>query len=68
MYADIVFTFSVAFPGIGVPVCVVNLTRTNASDYRFADAAKSQLNYLLTVAPRTQDGAISHRASEVQLW
>ena len=58
---------SVRFSGIGVPVLVVNLTQ-NSSDSRLADAAKNQLQYLLTRAPRTQDGAISHRASEVQLW
>ncbi|GJJ14119.1 hypothetical protein Clacol_008376 [Clathrus columnatus] len=34
----------------------------------FAGAARNQLDYLLTVVPRTSDGAISHRVSEVQLW
>ncbi|KAH9943362.1 Six-hairpin glycosidase [Epithele typhae] len=31
-------------------------------------AAANQLNYLLNVAPHTDDGAISHRAEQVQLW
>ncbi|KAH8979938.1 Six-hairpin glycosidase-like protein [Lactarius hatsudake] len=34
----------------------------------FADAAASQLDYLLNVAPRAPNGAISHRVSQVQLW
>lgn len=31
-------------------------------------AAKAQVQYLLGVAPRTSDGAISHRSDQVQLW
>lgn len=34
----------------------------------YADAASSQLSYLLTVVQRTSDGAISHRADQLQLW
>ncbi|TBU33264.1 Six-hairpin glycosidase-like protein [Dichomitus squalens] len=53
---------------IGVAVLLTNWTRTDPSDDKFALAAQNQLEYLLTVAPRTDDGAISHRESEVQLW
>ncbi|KAH9924009.1 Six-hairpin glycosidase-like protein [Fomitopsis serialis] len=34
----------------------------------YARAAAEQLEYLLTVVPRTDDGAISHRVEQVQLW
>ena len=63
------FTLLIAFiPGLGVAVLLANWTRTNLSDTRLADAAKDQLDYLLNVAPQTPDGAISHRADQVQLW
>jgi len=42
-----------------------NQTLKNAT---YAKAAAEQLYYLLDVAPRAPNGAISHRASEVQLW
>jgi hypothetical protein len=54
--------------GIGPAVVLANWTRTNLSDNEFSVAAGSQLNYLLAYAPRTSDGAISHRADQVQLW
>ncbi|GJE84408.1 six-hairpin glycosidase [Phanerochaete sordida] len=53
---------------LGVAVLLANWTRSDPADQSFAQAARSQLAYLTTVAPRTSDGAISHRASEVQLW
>jgi len=53
---------------IGPAVLLTNWTRTNASDTRFSVAAGSQLNYLLNVAPKTDDGAISHRSEDVELW
>ncbi|KAH9917745.1 uncharacterized protein B0H18DRAFT_1096454 [Fomitopsis serialis] len=34
----------------------------------YARAAEEQLEYLLTVVPRTSDGAISHRIETTQLW
>ena len=49
-------------------VLLANWTRTNLSDQSFSVAAQDQLIYLLDDAPRTDDGAISHRASQVQLW
>ncbi|CDO75328.1 hypothetical protein BN946_scf184848.g5 [Trametes cinnabarina] len=53
---------------IGVSVLLTNWTRTNRNDDEFSTAAAQQLTYLLDIAPRTSDGAISHRAEEVQLW
>nr|VWP00542.1 Avirulence protein A [Ganoderma boninense] len=53
---------------LGVAVLLANWTRTDLNDTKLADAARDQLDYLLNVAPRTPDGAISHRTSEVQLW
>lgn len=40
----------------------------NASSNPFWEAAGNQLDYLLHVAPQTNDGAISHRTDQVQLW
>lgn len=54
--------------GLGVAVLLANWTRSNLQDPRFARDARSQLAYLTDIAPRTWDGAISHRASQVQLW
>lgn len=54
---------------IGVAVLLANWTGQASGDgVDFAGAAQDQLNYLLNVVPRTGDGAISHRVSEVQLW
>ncbi|QRV84738.1 cell wall glycoside hydrolase YteR [Ceratobasidium sp. AG-Ba] len=50
----------------GVGVLIANWT--NASGGNYDQAATDQLTYLLTVAPRTSSGAISHRSDEVQLW
>ncbi|KAF5313839.1 hypothetical protein D9619_013072 [Psilocybe cf. subviscida] len=53
---------------IGVGVLIANLTGQDAGQVNYAGAATDQLDYLLNVVPRTSDGAISHRVSEVQLW
>ncbi|KAI0832503.1 Six-hairpin glycosidase [Trametes gibbosa] len=53
---------------IGVAVELTNWTRTDRGDHEFSTAAGHQLRYLLDVAPRTSDGAISHRSEQVQLW
>ncbi|KAH9846959.1 Six-hairpin glycosidase [Lenzites betulinus] len=53
---------------IGVAVELTNWTRTDRNDHEFSTAAGHQLTYLLDHAPRTEDGAISHRADQVQLW
>ena len=51
-----------------MPILVANWTRSNPSDMSFSNAAAQQLKYLLEDAPRTADGAISHRSEQVQLW
>ncbi|KAL4241438.1 hypothetical protein ABKN59_000388 [Abortiporus biennis] len=53
---------------VGVSVLLANWTRTQLSDTSFSSAATTQLNYLLNIAPRSDDGAISHRSDQVQLW
>jgi hypothetical protein len=53
---------------IGVSVLLANWTGNgDGSALDFAGAAKDELEFLFTV-PKTSDGAISHRVSEVQLW
>lgn len=34
----------------------------------YAAAARSQVEYLFTAVPRTPDGALSHKVSQLQLW
>lgn len=55
---------------VGVAVLLANWTgaSTAGTNYTYSGAAADQLQYLLTKAPTTQDGAISHRADQVQLW
>ena len=45
-----------------------NWTLPHSKNQPFASAASDQLAYLLDVAPRAPNEAISHRASQVQLW
>ncbi|KAH7334149.1 glycosyl hydrolase family 88-domain-containing protein [Rhizoctonia solani] len=40
----------------------------NTSSSNYASAIIDQLNYSLTRAPRAPNGAISHRADQIQLW
>ena len=47
---------------------LTNWTRLDLADQSFAQAARSQLAYLTDVAPKTSDGAISQRTSQIQLW
>lgn len=51
-------------------VTLANFTSTsgNVSAAEFGEAARDQVRFLLEVAPRTRDGAISHRVEQVQLW
>jgi hypothetical protein len=50
-----------------VPVLVASWTGQN--DYDYVGAATAQIEYLLgPKVPKTIDGAISHRDSELQLW
>jgi len=51
-----------------IGVCVLIANWTKAGDLDYAGAAKSQIDYLFTMVPRTSDGAISHRLSQLQLW
>lgn len=52
---------------IGVAVLIANWTNLGGEDY--AGAATAQLEYLLGPSvPKTTDGAISHRVSDLQLW
>ncbi|KAG6848236.1 hypothetical protein H0H93_002035 [Arthromyces matolae] len=51
---------------IGFAVLIANLTGQSGEDY--SGAAQDQLDFLEFDVPRTSDGAISHRVSEVQLW
>jgi hypothetical protein len=53
---------------IGVSVLIANWTRQDGGQIDYAGAATDQLDYLLNVVPKTSDGAISHRVSQVQLW
>ncbi|KAF7338289.1 hypothetical protein MVEN_02054300 [Mycena venus] len=54
---------------LGVAVLLANWTGQGSGDgLDFAKAAQNQLEYTLNVVPRTSDGAISHRAAQVQLW
>lgn len=56
-------------PSIGVAVLLANWTgRSSVDGLDYEGAARDQLDFLLTKVPRTSDGAISHRVSEVQLW
>lgn len=50
----------------GVGVLIANWTGASGGNY--AQAATDQLTFLLSVAPKTSSGAISHRADETQLW
>lgn len=55
-------------PSIGVAVILSNWTNQQSSDgQNYPQALLNQFNYLYTV-PRTSDGAISHRSTQLQLW
>jgi hypothetical protein len=52
---------------IGVAVLLANWTNLGGEDY--AGAATAQIEYLFGPSvPKTQDGAISHRVTDLQLW
>ena len=56
-------------PSTGFAIILANLTgRAQQDNLPYAEAATSQLQYLLTSVPKTQDGAISHRPEQLQLW
>jgi Glycosyl Hydrolase Family 88 len=56
------------YAGIGCSVLLRNWTLPYDQGTCFAEAASEQLDYLLHVAPRAPNGAISQRESQVQLW
>jgi hypothetical protein len=53
---------------IGVAVVLANWTGQGSDGLNYSVAASNQFEYLLTSAPKTGDGAISHRNEQVQLW
>ncbi|TFK29237.1 hypothetical protein FA15DRAFT_752708 [Coprinopsis marcescibilis] len=53
---------------LGAAVLLANWTRFEQRVQNYGKAASDQLDYLLYEAPRTNEGAISHRANEIQLW
>lgn len=53
---------------LGVAVLLANATTAGNNASYYGEAAQKQLQALLTATPRTPDGAISHRVSQVQLW
>ncbi|KAH9850434.1 Six-hairpin glycosidase-like protein [Lenzites betulinus] len=55
-------------PSIGVAVLLANWTGAGSDGQDYAGAAQNQLEYLLEKVPKTDDGAISHRTEQVQLW
>ena len=57
---------------VGVAVLIANWTHFQSGQqeyYDCADAATAQVQYLFGPGvPKTSDGAISHRVSQLQLW
>jgi hypothetical protein len=52
----------------GVAALIANYTGQSNSSFDFGQAAQDQLQFLWEKVPRAQNGALSHRTSEVQLW
>ncbi|KAL5512387.1 hypothetical protein ACEPAG_3379 [Sanghuangporus baumii] len=53
----------------GVAALIANWTgQEGVSGVDYAGAAREQMDYLWQRVPRTEDGALSHRVSQVQLW
>ncbi|KAI0822092.1 Six-hairpin glycosidase-like protein [Trametes gibbosa] len=55
-------------PSIGVAVLLANWTGAGSDGLDYGGAARNQLEFLLEKVPKTDDGAISHRMEQVQLW
>ncbi|KAI3609237.1 glycoside hydrolase family 105 protein [Moniliophthora roreri] len=53
---------------IGPGVLLAGHLNLDGNGSVYMQAAKDQLDFLYTRVPRTYDGAISHRLSELQLW
>lgn len=56
------------FLGLGMAVILRNWTLPDKENTDYAVAADEQLEFLLDDVPRTTEGAISQRDSEIQLW
>lgn len=53
---------------VGVAIILADWTNQQASDgQNYAQAIQNQFSYIYTI-PMTSDGAISHRADQLQLW
>ncbi|KAL5480262.1 hypothetical protein ACEPAI_1532 [Sanghuangporus weigelae] len=53
----------------GVAALIANWTgQEGVSGVDYDGAAREQMDYLWERVPRTEDGALSHRVSQVQLW
>ena len=50
---------------LGISILLANATMPGVN---YMSAVNDQNRWLFEVAPRTSDGAVSHRVSEVQLW
>lgn len=50
----------------GVAVLLADWTHVGGAD--FSEAARAQLEHLLTGVPRSKEGAISHREGYLQVW
>lgn len=60
-------------PSVGIAVLIANWTDFQSGQqrggYDYAGAAMAQVDYLFGPdVPKTSDGAISHRVSQLQLW
>lgn len=53
---------------IGSAVVLANWTGQGSDGLNYSAAATDQFQYLLLNVSKTGDGAISHRADQVQLW
>ncbi|TFK35178.1 Six-hairpin glycosidase-like protein [Crucibulum laeve] len=52
----------------GMGALIANWTGQDRGQVDYAGAAKDQLDFLYQNVPKTSDGALSHRVSQVQLW
>ena len=54
---------------LGVAILLANLTgQGNIDHLDYAGAARDQVDFLFQIVPQTNEGAVSHRVSELQLW
>ena len=51
-----------------VGTLLLMLNQSGDTSWNYPGACQSQLEYLLKEVPRSDQGAISHNAAEVQLW